>query len=167
MADITVRRGQNAPVPSAANAPSHGEWEPLRWMRDMMRWDPFREMAPLLQFEERSFHPAFEVKETKDGFVFTADLPGLKEADLEISVTGNRLTVAGKREAEKEEKGETFFMYERTYGSFTRTFTLPEGGDLEHIHAEMKDGVLTLVVPKKPEAQPKKIQVKASDKPKA
>ena len=67
----------------------------------------------------------------------------------------------GKREAERKEETETFFTYERSYGSFTRAFTLPEGVDTEHMHADLKDGVLHLVLPKKPEMQPKKIEVKS------
>lgn len=146
------------------------EWEPFRMMRDLLRWDPFREMAPIWSGEERaagSYIPTFEVKETKDGFVFKADVPGVKEQDLEVSLTGNRLTVSGKREAEREDKGDTYFTYERSYGSFTRSFTLPDGVDAEHVRADLKDGVLSLILPKRPEMKPKKIDVKASDKAKA
>lgn len=66
---------------------------------------------------------------------------------------------SGKRESEKTEKGDTYYTSERSYGSFTRAFTLPEGVDPSHIKAELKEGVLTLSVPKKPESQPKKIAV--------
>src|SRR5262249_34538735 len=110
---------------------------------------------------------AFEVKETVHAFVIKADVPGIKDADLEINVTGNRLTIAGKREAEKEEKGDRFYLYDRTYGKFTRAFTLPDGVDLLHIHAELKEGVLTLIVPKLPEVQPKKINVNVETAPKS
>jgi HSP20 family protein len=136
------------------------EWDPLRMMRDFFGYDPFREMAPTFASEPMAtFYPSFEVKETKEGYVFKADVPGLKEQDLDVSLTGNRLTVSGKREAEKSEQGETYYTFERTYGSFTRAFTLPDGIDHESPRAELKDGVLTLFVAKKPEVQPKKIDV--------
>lgn len=136
------------------------EWNPLRVMRDWLRWDPFREMAPVFpELERLEWNPSFDVTENKDAFVFKADLPGAKKDDIEISTTGNRLQISGKREAEKETKSETIYTYERQYGSFVRSFTLPEGADLEHAKSELKDGVLTLVVPKLPGAQAKKIPI--------
>lgn len=141
--------------------------EPLHWMR----WDPFRQMAPFSTGEEEQpmrFAPAFEVKETKEGFLFKADVPGIKEKDLEITMTGNRLTISGKREAEKEENTDTYYACERSYGGFTRAFTLPEGTDGgNHIRAELNDGVLTLLLPKRPELQPRRIEVKATANPKS
>lgn len=77
-----------------------------------------------------------------------------------MTVTGNRLTVSGKREAEKEDKGERYYSYERSYGSFTRSFTLPEGADTDKLRASLEKGVLAITVPKKPEVQAKKIAVK-------
>jgi HSP20 family protein len=137
------------------------EWEPARLMRSLLQWDPFREMIPFVPEERGGFVPAFDIKETKEGYVFKADIPGVKESDLEVTLTGNRLTISGKREAEKEEKTETLYTYERSYGSFTRSFTLPEGIENEKVNAEMKDGVLSIFVAKKPELQPKKIDVQA------
>ena len=138
------------------------EWDPFRMMREMLRWDPFQEMLPFTPSTEPGavFLPDFEVKENKDGYIFKADLPGVKENDLDISLTGNRLVVSGKREFEKEEENETYFARERSYGTFTRTFTLPEGADVDHAKADLKNGVLTLVVPKKAEVQPRRIEVK-------
>jgi len=135
-----------------------------------MHWDPFRQMAPFLTGEEQParYTPDFEIKETKDGFVFKADVPGIKEKDLEITMTGNRLTISGKREAEKEESSDTFFARECSYGAFTRAFTLPEGTDSSNeIRAELSQGVLTLFLPKRPELQPRRIEVKVSEKPKS
>jgi len=144
------------------------EWNPLRVMRDWLRWDPFREMAPVFpvfpELERLEWNPSFDVTENKDAFVFKADLPGAKQEDIEISTTGNRLQISGKREAEKETKSETVYTYERQYGSFVRSFTLPEGADLEHAKSELKDGVLTLVVPKLPGAQAKKIPISTGAK---
>lgn len=141
-------------------------WDPFEMMREMLRWEPFREFEPMMR-PEGVWTPAFDVKETKEAFLFKADVPGLKEEDLDISITGNRLTVTGKREEEKKEENERYYSYERNYGSFSRTFTLPEGVDLDHIRAEMKEGVLTLNVPKLPEVQPKKISISAEQKAKA
>jgi len=89
-------------------------------------------------------------------------VPGISEADLDIRLAQNRLTISGKRELEKSDKGETYYTYERAYGSFTRSFTLPDGTDPNRVKAELKNGVLTLEIPKRPELQPKKISVNNS-----
>jgi HSP20 family protein len=136
-------------------------------MREMLRWDPFQEMRPMWSGEAAAYAPAFEVKETKEGFVFKADLPGVKEQDLEVNVTGSRLSVSGKRQEEKETKAETYYTYERSYGTFTRNFTLPEGADAAHVKAELKGGELTIVVPKTAETVARRIPVASGDKPKA
>lgn len=139
------------------------ETDPLRWL---LRWDPFREMTPSWfnrPTVEPTFAPAFDVKENKDAFLFKADLPGMKEPDIEVKVTGDRLVISGKREAEQEDKGETYYAYERTFGSFVRTFTLPDGFDSEHVVADLRDGVLTVVVPKKPLAQARTISIKGGE----
>ncbi len=163
MANIVVRRGNGGRIAAAQQQPE-AEWNPFRMMRDLARWDPFRALAPL-GFDDTAgaFVPPFEVRESKDAYVFKADMPGVKEEDLEITAVGNRLTVSGKRESElqAQDESDTFYLYERSYGTFSRTFTLPEGVDTESIRAEMKNGVLTLVVPKRPESMPKKIQIKS------
>ena len=159
MADIQVKK--NGPqLPQVA--PTAQALDPARWFSRMMGFDPFREMMPLLGEERVAFDPAFEVKESKDGYLFKADLPGVKISDIDVSVTENRIQISGKRESEKEDKGDTFYAYERSYGSFTRAFTLPEGVDSARIHADLRDGVLTVLVPKKPESQPKKIPIGTS-----
>jgi HSP20 family protein len=135
-------------------------WDPFETMREVLRWDPFRDVEQLVRPVPIAWNPAFDVKETKDAFVFRADLPGMKEEDLDISITGNRLTVTGKREEEKRDENDRWFSYERAYGTFTRTFTIPEGVDIDHIAAEMKDGVLAMTLPKLPEVQPKRIELK-------
>ncbi len=140
------------------------EWDPFRAMREMLRWDPFREMAPIAPaFERLSFNPTFDVTETKDAYLFKADLPGVKPEDLEISVTGNRLQISGKRELEQEQKDEAVYAYERQYGSFVRGFTLPPSADLGHAKSELKDGVLTLAIPKLAEATTRKIAVTSGE----
>src|SRR5262249_8334978 len=87
------------------------------------------------------------------------DLPGVREQDLEVSVTGYRLTVSGKREEEERREDDRYFAYERSYGSFSRSFVMPEGADVESVKAELKDGVLHIIVPKKAEVQPRPIGV--------
>jgi HSP20 family protein len=145
----------------ALMTPRAAEWEPFRMVRDLLRWDPFAELSGFTTPMERGvFTPYFEVKETPGEYFFKADLPGVYEKDLEIALTGNRLTISGKREAEEQTESDTYYVYERSYGTFTRTFTLPEGVDADKVKADLKNGVLSLVVPKKPEAQPKKISVK-------
>ena len=155
MGNITVRKNDgetNVAVPTAR------PWEPGRMMREFFGWDPFREMAPFTAMPS-SFAPTFEIKETKDGYLFKADVPGVKEGDLEVTTSGNRLTVSGKREAEKQEQTDTFYTYERTYGDFTRSFTLPDDAECSASNADLKDGVLTIAIKKKPEMQPKKIPI--------
>lgn len=134
--------------------------DPFEEMRSLLQWDPFRQPMPLrTEALPAQFTPAFEVKETKDGYLFKADLPGVKEADLDVSLDGDRLLISGKRESERHEDSDTFYAYERSYGAFQRSFTLPRGADVEHAHAELKEGVLTVLVPRSVDTQPRKIAV--------
>jgi HSP20 family protein len=161
MSTVLVKRGSEQPVTREAMQ----SWEPMRRMRELMQWDPFAELATLGGVEVgRTFFPSFEIKEAKDAIIFKADLPGVKESDLEINMTGDRLTVTGRREMEEQEQNETYYLYERSYGTFTRSFTLPTSVDPNQIKAELRDGVLTIVSPKRPEAQPKRITVSSSGK---
>lgn len=157
MADLPVRRS------GSGNLQRTREWDPFQRMQELMNWDPFEVMNQWLTGAGRegalTFVPSFEVKETKDAFIFKADLPGVEEKDLEITLTGDRITVSGKRESEKREEGERFYAYERSFGSFSRAFTLPEGVNPDTVSAELKNGVLTLKLAKRPEVQPKRITV--------
>ncbi|GLH73779.1 hypothetical protein GETHLI_22810 [Geothrix limicola] len=130
--------------------------EPFRLMRDFLRWDPLQDydISPSL-----AFMPSFDVKESPDAYQFKTDLPGIVESDLEISLEGNRLTVAGKRDEETVKDGERIHLCERSHGRFSRTFTLPEDVEGEKVVAEFRNGVLTLMVPKRPEVRPRKINV--------
>ena len=139
------------------------DWDPFRMMRDLVRWDPFRAMAPL----SMGFVPSVDVKETATEFVFKADVPGMKEQDIEISLSGNRLTIGGKREEEKKTEQDTYYAIERSQGSFTRTFTLPDAVDLDAVRADLVQGVLTVTVPKKAQVQPKKVNIQSGPAPKA
>lgn len=156
MANIT-RRGERSMGPA--------EPSPWRRLRDLMEWDPFAEMMPFARGEGAELNPSFDIKETPDAYVFKADLPGVKEQDLDISLTGTRLSISGHREREERKQDERVFATECSYGSFTRSFTLPEGIDADHVDADLRDGVLTMRVPKRPETQPKKIALRAGEKP--
>jgi HSP20 family protein len=160
MANI-IRRNQQERAP-AVPARGGAVFDPFRIMREMMRFDPFAELEAPLSAQPGFFLPAIDVKETNEAFQFKADLPGVKEQDVEISVTGNRLTLSGQRQEERREENERQHVIETTYGSFSRSFTLPEGIDGDHIQAQMKDGVLTVTVPKRPEVQPRRITIESS-----
>ena len=101
----------------------------------------------------------FDVKETPDAHQFKADLPGILEAELCISLESSRLTVAGRREEEALKDGERIHLAEGSHGQFCRTFTLPEDVEGEKVVAEFRKGVLTLRMPKRPEVWPRKINV--------
>lgn len=139
---------------AAPNAPVT-TWDPFRMMREMLYADGFpgawTEIAPA------SFNPSFELKEGAEGYTFRADLPGVNEKDLEISIQGNRISVSGKRESEQKKESEKLYVYERSYGTFSRSFTLPDDIDSDKTAAQLKDGVLTVMVPKRPGAQAKRI----------
>ena len=124
--------------------------------------DPFAFARDLFAFDfagERtaSFVPAFEVKETADAFLIKADMPGVKDENIDVSFHNGVLSIAGARVAEERKEGEAFYVYERQYGSFSRSFSLPETADAEKIAAKLEHGVLHVTVGKRAEAKPKKI----------
>ncbi len=160
MANMNIRRNQ--PREQIATA------DPLRGMGSMMTIDPFRMIRDLMGADPFaglvaptgvSFAPDIEIKETKDAYVLKADLPGVREGDVEVSVVGNRLTIGGKREEEHREEDDRYFAYERTYGTFSRSFTLPEGADLDKIKADLREGVLNIEVPKRAEVQARRVAI--------
>jgi len=111
--------------------------------------------------------PAIEVFEKEDKFVVKAELPGMKEEDIDISVVGDTLTVKGERKAESEVKEEDYYCCERSYGSFSRSIAVPSNVDAKKIEANYEDGVLEVSLPKAPEVKPKKIAVSAKKKEEA
>jgi len=154
--NVTIQKQSGPSAPALARQQT---WDPFQSMRELFRWDPFQ-LGTLVPFQaEMSFAPTFEVRENKESFVFKADLPGVAERDLQVQLNGNRLSISGKRESEKTEQNETYYANERSYGSFSRSFTLPDGVDAERAHAELKNGVLSVAIPKRPEAQPRKINI--------
>lgn len=108
--------------------------------------------------------PAVDIVEKKDAYEITAELPGMDEKNVEVKLVNGSLTIKGERQDEKEEKKKDYYLQERQFGSFERRFTLPEGVDAAKIEASFNKGVLTVMLPKKAEAQAsqKKIEIKAA-----
>ncbi len=155
-----IKRGEVVPT-----ARRMLQWDPFQTMREMLNMEPLPQLLPeLLRGPERmvGYVPAFDVWETKDAIMFKADVPGLREQDIDINVTSNRLTISGKREAEQVSESDTYYCSERSSGVFTRTFTLPEGINADQIRADLKEGILTVTVPKTAGAQPKRINVQGT-----
>jgi HSP20 family protein len=141
----------------------------------IIRWDPFRDLVTLrdkmnrlfedaVRGEEKdlitsSWAPAVDIYETENELVLAAEVPGVEEKDVEISVEDNTLSIRGERKFQKETKEENYHRIERSYGSFYRSFTLPSYIDQEKIHAEHESGVLKVHMPKKPEVKPRKVRI--------
>lgn len=144
------------------------EWKPFREVsrlrREMDRlWDDFfgpgrRALRPL----EAEWAPAVDVSETADKVVVKAELPGIDAKDIDISLSGDILTIKGEKKSEREEKKENYHLVERSYGSFSRSLRLPAAVDADKIEAGYKQGVLTVTCPKKEEIKPKAIEVKTA-----
>ncbi|MGD9507525.1 MAG: Hsp20/alpha crystallin family protein [Geminicoccaceae bacterium] len=122
--------------------------------------DPWRRFQGMF---EATF-PTADVVEDGKSYRISAELPGMSEKDIEISLAGDVLTIKGEKKEEHEEKGKSRYVSERRYGSFQRSFALPEDADAEAIEASCRNGVLTVTLPKRPEAQAKmrRIEVKAT-----
>jgi len=108
---------------------------------------------------DRSFSPAIDVIEGEQAFTVLCELPGLEQKNIDVSVESNVITIKGEKAVEKEEKKGKFFKKESWSGSFQRTLPLPASVDIEGIDASLKDGILTIELPKKEEAKPKQITV--------
>jgi HSP20 family protein len=108
--------------------------------------------------------PAVDVVESEKAYQITADVPGMDEKNIEVKVADGVMTIKGEKQEEKGEKKKDYYLQERSFGSFQRSFQLPETVDADKIEASFKKGVLTVMLPKKPEAQKpsKKIEVKAA-----
>jgi HSP20 family protein len=109
----------------------------------------------------RRWIPAMDLVETGDHLVLRADLPGLTKDDVDIEVKDGVLTVSGERKAEHEEKSEGFYRVERTFGTFSRSLTLPKGIDASRVEAEFTNGVLEVRIPKPAEAKPHRVEIGA------
>jgi HSP20 family protein len=142
----------------------------------LIRWDPVRDLDSLQGDMNRLFDrffegrganggsvrrwiPAMDLVETGDSLVLRADLPGMKEDDVEIEIKDGVLTISGERKSESEEKGEGFHRVERAFGRFSRSLSLPDGVDADKIAASFTDGVLEVKVPKPEETKPTRVAI--------
>lgn len=150
-------------------------------MADIVRWEPFAGLTSLRQAMDRLFEdafirpsrlwpelvgeePALDVYQTDKDVVVKASLPGIKPEEVDISVTGDTLTIKGEHKEEEEEKRADYFRKERRYGAFRRSMTLPIAVKAEKADASFENGVLTITLPKMEEVKPKQIKVKSKAK---
>ena len=106
--------------------------------------------------------PPVDIEENAEGYVFRADLPGMTDKDVKVSLVGDTLTLRGERKRESEVKDDHYHRVERAYGAFSRSFSLPATVDAGNVRADYKDGVLTVVLPTREEAKPRQIQVQVN-----
>ena len=138
----------------------------------LIKWDPFRELNTLNErlgnvfrkdwdapFSTTAWNPSVDIFENDNEVVIKAELPGLNAKDIDVKLENNVLTLKGERRFEKEAKEENYHRIEREYGGFSRVFSLPVTVNAENVHAEYKDGVLRVVLPKKEETRRKPITV--------
>jgi len=107
-----------------------------------------------------AFSPSVDIMEKEKEFLITAELPGIKKDDIKMNIRDNVLTVSGEKKQEKKTEKDNFHRTERVYGSFQRSFRLPDSADQENISAEFKDGVLSVTIPKLKESISKSIDIK-------
>ncbi|MGE0439948.1 MAG: Hsp20/alpha crystallin family protein [Gemmatimonadales bacterium] len=142
----------------------------VRWTRPAPAGNQWREINRVLDetfglgggtdgWFDRAWTPAVDVTEDAKSYQIALEIPGVRPADVKISLDGNRLIVQGDKKHEAEERNDRLHRFERRYGSFSRTFTLPDTVNGEAIEARAQDGVLVLVVPKTEKAQPRSIPV--------
>lgn len=140
------------------------EWDPIRELLDWQKsfgnlFDVSMEELPERISREAVWSPSVDVSEDKENIEIKADVPGVSQADIDISIAGNVLTIKGERKHEEKKSEKDFHRVERFYGSFTRSMTLPEYADTSKIRAEYKNGVLDIIIPKTENAKPKQIKV--------
>ena len=153
-------------------------WQPRT--QTLVRWDPFSELTDLrremdqifgnffgrtpfsMATTEGNWSPLVDIHETNEGFQLMAELPGVKQEDIQVSVEGDTLTLKGERKHETEVKQDQYHRIERSYGSFERSILLPSVVDATRVKATYKDGVLEVQLPKKEEAKPKEIKVEVA-----
>ena len=145
----------------------------------LIRWEPVRELNTIQSEMNRLFNtffdsptpangtalrrwiPAMDLVETDDDFVLRADLPGLTEADVNIELEDNVLTLSGERRLEHQDRKDGYYRVERASGAFSRSLTLPEGIDPDAIRASFENGVLEVRVPKPEQRKPRRVEIKA------
>jgi HSP20 family protein len=154
------------------------KWNPFRVSSS---WDPFREFEEMQSrlaslfgrrlptpggreeaFGLTEWMPPVDIAEDEKEYTIKVELPGVSKEDVKVTVEGGVLSITGERKAEKEEKDKKYHRIERSYGSFFRSFTLPEGTSTEKIGAGFKDGILKLHLPKDEKAKSKTVDVKVA-----
>jgi HSP20 family protein len=165
MATVPVPVKQSAP---ALTSPSPDIWRSLRTEMDRL-FDSFTGRFGMAPFLSSRFDTSFglpslavDITEKENEFLVSAEVPGMAEKDIDVSLSGDMLTIKGEKRQEHEEKGENRYLSERSYGAFQRAFSLPEGVDREKIAASFANGVLTVTLPKSAKAATKKIEVKSA-----
>ena len=154
------------------------QWNP----NQISRWDPFRELedmhnrlarifdrSPFLRRDEKQeslwaseWAPAVDVSETDKTYTVKVEVPEMKREDIKVNVANGVLSISGERKFEKEEKEKKYHRVERSYGSFLRSFALPDNADPNQVNAQYRDGVLTVHVQKTAQAKPRAIDVKVT-----
>jgi len=146
-----------------------GKSEQFDIFRPSLRWDPVREMEDLMRGMQRAFSswpirtdesmtlaewaPSVDIGETDKEYVVKAELPEVRKEDIRVNVDEGTLSISGERKAEKEDKGVRYHRLERSYGRFERSFSLPDEADASKITSEYKEGILTVHLPKNPQAK--------------
>lgn len=153
-------------------------------MTQIIRWNPMRDMEMLHQQMNRLFEPVFgrqgvwndpdlasgtwvpavDIEETPERLVVRAEVPGMKAEDLDVRVENGTLTIAGERKFETERGDRHFHRVERSYGRFSRSFTLPTTISTEEVDARYENGVLELTMKKREEAKPRRIEITSRDR---
>lgn len=143
----------------------------------LIRWNPMRELEALHSEIDRLFGEVFptragargdiggwtpnvDIYEDKDAITISVDLPGVNQKDVKLNIDNNVLTLSSERKLEHEDKKDNYHRIERFYGTFSRSFSLPNTVDVEKIDAHMENGVLKITLPKREEAKPKQIEIK-------
>jgi len=143
------------PVVRRSDSPS---WP---WPEATPFFDEFFNDFPLSKAVQTNDHwaPVVDILEKDGNLVLRAELPGMEQKDINLQIEGNILTLKGEKKFESEEKRDVYHRRESIYGNFSRSFSLPESVDREKIHADYKNGILTITIPQKPEVKPREIPV--------
>ncbi len=140
-------------------------WRPFTelstFRREMDRlWDSFFGERPLARIWEREWAPSLDLSETKDNFVVKAEVSGMDAKDINISLTGDLLTIKGEKKQEREEKEENYHLVERSYGAFSRSVRLPAEVESDKIEASYKNGILRITLSKSEKVKAKEVKIK-------
>ena len=151
-------------------------WDPFK--TNLTRWDPVKELEEMTERMNRlvsrpaagteealvtaEWAPIVDIQETDKEYLVKAELPEVKKEDVKVTIKDGVLSLEGERHQEKEEKNKKFHRVERSYGKFVRCFTMPEDADEKNVHADFKEGVLNLHLPKSEGVKPKAIEIKVA-----